>query len=750
MFTTAQEKGIPLEDTKQKHKADINWPITSDVRRVEVNYPRHAPSHSFLTTSWLTISSLGIIYGDIGTSPLYVMSNMFTSPPSEADVYGGVSLIIWALTMVAAIKYIGIILNFNNNGEGGIFALMAMLPFAKMSKKATTFFVILAIFGSAMLIGDGVITPSISVISAIEGLNLGIHGIKPYSPYIAAVILLVFFLAQNFGTAKISSFFGPIMLVWFIAIGVFGLLKIIEGPAILKAFSPAYAFKYIGRHGSQGYLFLGTIVLAVTGVEALYADLGHFGALPIRWSFFLFVYPSLLLSYIGQGALLIKDPSKNDNPFYHSVPHALFWPMIVLATVATIIASQAIVSGSFSLVAQAINFGYFPRLKVKHTSKKIFGQIYIPELNFMLMVLTLVVTLTFRTSAKLTGAYGLAVSGVMCLTSIIFTGVLRYRYKASWFWVILYAMVFYTIDFAFLGANASKVPSGGWLPLAIGGVLAFLMMVWKTGRERVEEKLEKTQIPLDTVLELASAHLVQRIHAVGIYLNSHHDATPLALSLLLPRARNLPAPAIFLTIKHLPVPYVAEKDRVLFHSLDENEVEGGGEEMAEEKQEEYTEYEEKMEEKERVREEEEEDRTEEEEKEEETGCEGSAGGNSGDEGLKPAPLPLGKINIFRVIAFYGYSEIINLHDLITQLLTQHPLPLPPPVISPTTDHILMITPPLTFYLHRERIKTDPKKPIWHKAWVYFYAFLLRNARGVVDLFNLPYDSIVQVSAPVII
>jgi len=439
----------------------------------------------------ITIRSLGVIFGDIGTSPLYVINTVFTDPPSEADCIGVLSLIIWNLIIVVSIKYGIFILMADNHGEGGTFALCGLLTGEKiqLSSRTKKGITILALAAASLLLGDGALTPAVSILSAIEGVAVEAPDLQNWIVPITVVIILLLFLAQRWGTSKIGITFGPIMLLWFLSLFLIGIWRITLSPSILKAFNPWEALNYLIIQKTTGFYQIGGVFLAVTGLEALYADLGHFGRWPIRCSWFCIVFPAVLVNYLGQGALLISDPSLVDNPFYHSVPDWFHWPMVVLATVATIIASQAIITGSFSLISQAIGMQCCMPLQIFHTSKTIIGQIYVPAINYILMLLTIAVTAGFQTGSNITNAYGVTVCSVMIITTIMYMGVIRYTWHKPWYLVAPFG-IFLIIDAYTWSANATKIPNGGWVAILIGTCFFILGFCWFFGQMNLRRFLK--------------------------------------------------------------------------------------------------------------------------------------------------------------------------------------------------------------------------------------------------------------------
>jgi len=428
----------------------------------------------------LCLASLGIVYGDIGTSPLYAMRECFYGqhavPPTHANVLGVLSLILWSLVLIISVKYLSLILRAANRGEGGILALATLVHDVLRHGK---FFFLLGLFGAALLYADGMITPAISVLGAIEGLHVATPFFDPYVLPIAIVILIGLFFFQSRGTTRVGSVFGPITMIWFIAISLLGIQQIIRAPEVLAAINPIHGYEFFMINGSRGFLVLGAVFLVVTGGEALYADIGHFGTTPIRLTWFAIVLPALSLNYFGQGALLLVQPEAAVNPFYRMAPSWALYPMVVLATAAAVIASQAIISGAFSLTMQAIQLGYSPRLKVIYTSARVIGQIYVPVVNWGLMIACIALVLGFRTSSNLAAAYGVAITTTMLITTILFYIVARYRWRWPVAAVLTIAAFFITIDLAFFGANMLKVAHGGWFPLLVSASILFFMLTWR-------------------------------------------------------------------------------------------------------------------------------------------------------------------------------------------------------------------------------------------------------------------------------
>jgi KUP system potassium uptake protein len=481
----------------------------------------------------LVVGAVGVVFGDIGTSPLYTLQECLASkhgvPPDPGNVVGVVSLICWAVTLVVTIKYLGFLMRADNNGEGGIMALLALVPDKLMPKKPGRIGMVafLVIVGAALLFGDGIITPAISVLSALEGLEVATDSLKPLILPGTVVILILLFLAQRRGTGKLGIYFGPIMGVWFLAIAALGINQIVRAPGILGALSPHHGALFFARHGWAGLKVLGGVVLAVTGGEALYADMGHFGRPPIRMAWLCLIYPSLLLCYLGQGAMLLAHPAFASQPFYALVGDSpLIYPLVGIATAATVIASQALISGVFSMTQQAIRLGYFPRLSVLHTSGEAEGQIYLPLMNWGLALACIALVLAFRESSKLASAYGLAVSGTMLITSLVFYVVVRY----AWGWSALKSLAilvfFLCFDIPFVVANALKFLDGGYLPFFVGAFFVAVMVIWRMGRDLVYEYFTEHSRPVDEFLGELDVVCQTRTPGTAIFLTSQRKAIP--------------------------------------------------------------------------------------------------------------------------------------------------------------------------------------------------------------------------------
>ena len=515
--------------------------------------------------SALTLAALGVVFGDIGTSPLYTLQACLQSAGgkrvSTEDVFGILSLMAWALLLVVTIKYLFFILRANHGGEGGIFALLALVPerfrAAAVRHGRVTGIALLGVIGAALLYGDGVITPAISVLSAVEGLTLVSASFKPWIVPLTCVILLGLFLLQRRGTGSVGRLFGPVMLVWFTTLAALGIWHILEYPAILGALSPHHGISFFTRHGIHGFLILGSVVLVVTGGEALYADLGHFGIAPIRRAWLGLVFPALLLGYLGQGALVLSHPEARENPFFAQVPvGAATVALVLLSSAATVIASQALISGAFSLTRQAMVLGYFPNVTVQHTSEQTEGQIYIPEVNALLALGCLLLVLTFRESVKLAAAYGIAVTGTMAITSVLFYIVAHYRWQwAAWKAVAL-LLFFLSFDIPFLGANLFKFFEGGYVPVLIGASLIAAMLIWNRGRTSLEEQYATKYPSFTAVRPQIQECLAQRVPGTGVFIASSPDHVPPILVHFVKRCRALQEHVLLLTVRTETYAYV--------------------------------------------------------------------------------------------------------------------------------------------------------------------------------------------------
>jgi len=481
-------------------------------------------------------------------------------PVAPDTVLGVLSLVFWSLTVVVAVKYIGFIMRADNKGEGGIFALLALVPH-DISQRTRLWVTMAALFGAALLYGDGVITPAISVLSAVEGLKVATSAADPFVVPITVVILLLLFLVQRRGTGGIGQVFGPVMVLWFFAIAGLGVYWVAQNPAVLSALNPIYAVLFFAQHQFHGFVVLGSVVLCITGGEALYADMGHFGPRAIRVSWFSLVFPALLMNYFGQGAYLLAK-GYTDNPFYALVPQQLLYPMVVLATAATVIASQALISGAFSLTRQAVQMGYFPRVTVVHTSSRDFGQIYVPEVNQALAVACVLLVLAFKQSSALAAAYGIAVTGTMGITSVVYFYVITHRWKWSLSRALALVSLFLLFDVAFFGANLLKFKDGGWFPIAVAAAIFVLMTTWKRGRTILAERFAQTVIPVDTLLSDLEVNPPHRVRGTAVFMSGSPDGTPPVLLHHLKHNQILHRQVVLLSIISADQPVVPKAERL--------------------------------------------------------------------------------------------------------------------------------------------------------------------------------------------
>ena len=512
----------------------------------------------------LTITAIGVVYGDIGTSPLYTIRECFfgshSVPPTYENVLGVLSLVIYSLLLVVSVKYIAIVLRADNQGEGGILALTALLPGGRAP------LILLGIFGAALLYGDGMITPAITVLSAVEGLQLATPLFSPYVVPVSVGILVGVFVIQQYGTHRVGGLFGPVMVLWFLVIATLGIMWIAREPAVLGAIDPRHAVTFFRDNGLTGFAVLGAVFLAVTGGEALYADMGHFGRHPIRFAWFVLVLPALVLNYFGQGALLLLEPDA-EQPFFMLAPSWALFPLVGLATAAAIIASQALISGAFSLTRQAIQLGYAPRLDIEHTSSREMGQVYVPQVNWLLMVSTILIVIGFRSSGALAAAYGIAVTMTMVITAMLLHVVMTER----WRWPLPVAIgvtaTFLTVDLAFFGANLLKVVQGGWLPIVIGVVIFTVMTTWKTGRRLIAERITARAVPLGDFMAAVTATPPVRVPGTAVFMTAQPTGTPPALTHNLRYNKVLHQHVVVLTVTTVQMPHVAPDDQVTVEPL---------------------------------------------------------------------------------------------------------------------------------------------------------------------------------------
>lgn len=534
-------------------------------------------SHSHKRESFaaLALGAIGVVFGDIGTSPLYAMKEALhhsrSGGASELAVLGVVSLVIWALILIVTIKYVVFLMRADNKGEGGTLALMALAQ-RHLPKRSTTVF-FLGVVGAALFYGDGIITPAISVLSAVEGLKeapgVGV-GIEPYLVPIAAGVLVALFMVQPRGTHRVAAFFGPIMAAWFLTLGALGVFHIFDDWTIIRAFLPHYGVMFLFTNSWVGFVILGSVFLAVTGAEALYADMGHFGVAPIRASWLCFALPCLALNYLGQGANVLADHSARFNPFWEMVPELAYWPVLVLATAATVIASQAVITGAFSMTQQAVQLGLLPRIDIRRTSETQAGQIYVPQVNSYLMIGVLILLFTFQTSSSLAAAYGIAVTGAMFVDTLLFFVIIRYMWKRPVWQAALGAGVFGVIDLIFIGSNLLKIPDGAWLPLVMGAFLVLIMWTWTRGAQILSDKTRRDSVPLVELSEILKARAPHRAPGTAIFLTSDPDIAPVALMHNLKHNKVLHEKNIILTVITAETPRVREDDRIRIEPVNED------------------------------------------------------------------------------------------------------------------------------------------------------------------------------------
>ncbi len=523
----------------------------------------------------LVLGALGVVFGDIGTSPLYALQAVFTADhhavhTSPAEVYGVISLVFWTITMIVSVKYVTFIMRADNGGEGGIMALTALLDGAKLHSRAVKLtLVTLGIFGASLFYGDGVITPAISVLSAVEGLKVATPSLGSLVVPITLAVLTMLFAIQRYGTKLVGGLFGPVMAVWFGVLALIGVVEVAQHPGVIKALSPSYAVRFFVDHGAVAFIALGSVVLAVTGAEALYADMGHFGRTPIRRAWFLLVFPALTLNYLAQGSLIVRSPKAIVNPFFLLLPGWAQMPMVLLATVATVIASQAVISGAFSVTRQAVQLGFVPRLTIRQTSEREIGQIYLPAINFGLFVAVVAIVVGFRSSVALASAYGVAVTGTFILNTILFLAVARMLWHKPRRLIVLGGAVFLTIELAFFAANLTKIMHGGWLPLVIALAVFTLLITWHKGRDIVTANRSNEEGPLRHFIEQLDTRefRVRRVPGTAVFLNANPHTTPLALRANVEHNHVLHRRVIIITIENQRVPHIAKADRLVSDHL---------------------------------------------------------------------------------------------------------------------------------------------------------------------------------------
>jgi KUP system potassium uptake protein len=518
----------------------------------------------------IALAALGVVYGDIGTSPLYAMKEVFAGnhpiPLNEANVLVRLSLFFWVV--VVSLKYVSIIMRADNRGEGGIMALIALaLHDAQGNPRRMRIITIIGVLGAAMFYGDGMITPAISVLSAVEGLEVIAPQLHPFVIPVTLAVLFGLFFVQKRGTAAVGSFFGPIMMLWFGTLAVLGILQLIANPQVLLALNPLYGLDFLIANKAMSLVAMGNVVLAVTGVEALYADMGHFGRKPITLAWYGLVLPALVLNYFGQGALILAEPAAADNPFFHLAPDWALIPLVGLATVATVIASQAVISGAFSISRQAMQLGFMPRMEVQHTSEKAQGQIYLPAVNWGLLAAVSILVVGFKSSNNLAAAYGIAVTGDMVITSLLATVVVAKVWGWGWNKAIVLFSVFLVVELTFLAANILKIPDGGWFPLVAGAVVFLLMTTWKRGRELLSDRLQGEAIRLDAFIDALLVGMPTRVPGTAIFMHPDPDGVPHALLHNLMHNKVLHERVVLVSVQVFDVPYVPEIDRVEVHKL---------------------------------------------------------------------------------------------------------------------------------------------------------------------------------------
>ena len=523
-------------------------------------------------TAGVTLAALGIVYGDIGTSPLYAVKETFNPshgiPLTPETIVGGISAIFWSLMIVVSLKYVGLIMRADNRGEGGVMALLALATSSVRERPEwAARIALLGLVGVALFYGDAVLTPAISVLSAVEGLEIKTAALKPYVLPIAVGVLIALFAFQRQGSAAVGKLFGPVMILWFLTLAALGVHGIVQAPAILRSLDPSQALAFVTQHGFSSFVVLGAVLLAFTGAEALYADMGHFGKRPIRIVWFGLVFPALALNYLGQGGLLIADPKAVQNPFYLVVPEAALLPMVVLATAATIIASQATISGAYSLTKQAIQLGYLPRMHIRQTSESAIGQIYLPAVNWTLLAVVLAAVLGFGSSTSLASAYGVAVTGTMLITTILTFFVIRYRWRYNLALALFATGFFIAVDAAFFSSSLLKIHEGGWFPLTLGAVVLVVMLTWRRGRELVSASLSANAIELRPFLDSLLARPPQRVPGTAVFMVANPEVVPRPLIHNLSHNKVLHDRVVFLTVTVDDIPYVPPEERVTTEAL---------------------------------------------------------------------------------------------------------------------------------------------------------------------------------------
>ena len=518
----------------------------------------------------LSLAALGVVYGDIGTSPLYTMHEIFTAQPfqlNQFNILGILSLIFWSLILVVSFKYISYIMKADNRGEGGIMALLSLANSKESSSNKRNLIITLGILGASMFFADGMITPAISVLSAVEGIQVAAPQFQSWVIPATIVIILILFWVQSKGTHTVGAFFGPVMLIWFLTLAGLGILNIIKNPSVALALNPYYAFSFFAAAPLAAFIGLGSIVLCVTGAEALYADMGHFGRQPIKLAWFIVAFPSLVLNYYGQGALLLLDPKNIENPFYLMAPSWLLVPLILLSTIATIIASQAVITGAYSISRQALQLGFLPRMHGEHTSENQEGQIYLPRINWLLMIAVMSLVLAFKSSTNLASAYGIAVTGNMIVTTLLAGFVFLDVWKWSKRRTLSFLIIFLTMDLAFFFANILKIPDGGWFPILIGLLLFILMTTWKKGRALLYKLLKTESIEINSFISSIGANPPPRVEGTAIFMTPNPEGVPHALLHNLKHNKVIHEKVIILTVRFMDYPHSLTKDLVTVEKL---------------------------------------------------------------------------------------------------------------------------------------------------------------------------------------
>ncbi|OYX32035.1 MAG: potassium transporter Kup [Caulobacterales bacterium 32-69-10] len=564
--------GVPITPPKDPATppSDPNAASNSEAPRADEGRAGHGPGY------WgLVLGSIGVVFGDIGTSPLYAMREALAhsrgSAATELAVLGVVSLVLWALTLIVTVKYVIFLMRADNKGEGGTLALMALAQRA-LGRRSLPIF-LLGVIGAALFYGDGIITPAISVLSAVEGVKDAPGIGKLLSPYvlvISAGILICLFMVQARGTHKVAALFGPVTLIWFLVLGALGLFHLSDDWSIFRAFNPWYGVRFLIQNGFLGFVILGSVFLAVTGAEALYADMGHFGKGPIRTAWLILVFPCLALNYLGQGALILDQPATRHNPFWEMVPEVVYWPVLLLGAFATVIASQAVITGAFSITQQAVQLGLLPRMEIKRTSETQSGQIYVPQINSFLLVGVLVLLFMFQTSSKLASAYGIAVTGAMFVDTLLAVIVVRRFFKWGWLATTALLLPLGLLDMVFISSNLLKIPDGAWLPLLMAGMLVLLMWTWTQGNQILSEKTRRDSVPIDDLLEMLKARPPHRAPGTAIFLTSDVDTAPVALMHNLKHNKVLHEKNVLLTVQTAETPRVREEDRIRIEPVNED------------------------------------------------------------------------------------------------------------------------------------------------------------------------------------